>query len=242
MIDELSNPAAFMRLSAWAMPLSAALAAILFGIGLPWALVWSPADYLQGETARIMYIHVPAAWWALMIYAAMGVASFIHLVFRHQLADLAARAGAPIGATFAVLCLITGSIWGRPTWGTWWEWDGRLTSMLILFIIYLGYLALRAAIEDETKGAKLAAILCLVGLINLPIIHFSVEWWSTLHQGSSVIRSGGSSMDPSMLGPLLVMAFAYLALAIALTFAGMRAEIFRRRVLVAQMRRARSAA
>jgi heme exporter protein C len=224
------------------MPLSAAIAAILFGIGLPWALFWSPADYLQGETARIMYIHVPAAMWALTIYAAMGAASFIHLVFRHQLADLAARAGAPIGATFAAICLITGSIWGRPTWGTWWEWDGRLTSMLILFIIYLGYLALRAAIDDETKGAKLAAILCLVGLINLPIIHFSVQWWSTLHQGSSLIRSGGSSIDPSMRAPLIIMIFAFLAFAVSLTLAGMRADVFRRRVLAAQRRRARSAA
>lgn len=242
MFDAFSTPAGFMKWSVWAMPLSAAIAAILFGIGLPWALLWSPADYLQGDTARILYIHVPAAWWALMIYAAMGAASFLHLVFRHQLADLAARAGAPVGAAFAALCLITGSIWGRPTWGTWWEWDGRLTSMLILFIIYLGYIALRGAIEDEAKGARLAAILCMVGLINLPIIHFSVQWWSTLHQGSSVIRSGGSSLHPSMLGPLLTMAFAYLALAISLTLAGMRADVFRQRVIAAQMRRARGAA
>lgn len=242
MLDVLANPAGFMKLSAWAMPLSAALAALLFAIGLPWALIYSPADYLQGETARIMYLHVPTAWWALAIYAAMAIASFLHVVFRHALADVAARAAAPVGATFAGICLVTGSIWGRPTWGTWWEWDGRLTSMLILFIIYLGYIALRAAIEDETKAGKLGGILCMVGLINLPIIHFSVEWWSTLHQGSSVIRSGGSSMHPSMLRPLLVMAFAYLSLAIALTLAGMRADLFRRRVLAAQARRARSAA
>ncbi len=241
MIAFLANPQRFMALSAWATPVLGALAVALFAIGLPWALVVAPADYLQGDSARIMFIHVPASWWALMIYGLMGVASLVGLVWRHALADVAARAAAPIGATFAGLSLITGSIWGAPTWGTWWEWDGRLTSMLVLFIIYLGYLALWAAIEDETKAARLAAILCLAGLVNLPIVHFSVNWWSTLHQPASVFRAGGSAVDPSMLWPLMIMAFAYLALFGALLFAGMRTAILRRRVEASIARRARSA-
>ncbi|MES1157299.1 MAG: heme ABC transporter permease [Alphaproteobacteria bacterium] len=241
MFDALANPQRFMAFSAWATLALGLLAAVLFAVGIPWALVYSPADYLQGESARIMYVHVPAAWWALMIYGFMGVASLIGLVWRHALADVAARAAAPIGATFAGLCLITGSIWGAPTWGTWWEWDGRLTSMLVLFITYLGYLALWAAVEDEAKAARLAAILCLVGVINLPIVHFSVTWWSTLHQPASVFRPGGSSIDPSMLAPLLTMAGAYAALFGALLLANMRAAIYRRRTEAAMARRARSA-
>lgn len=241
MIQAFANPQRFMALSAWAMPLLAVLAAVLFGIGLPWGLFVAPPDYLQGESARIMFVHVPAAWWGMGAFVFMGVASFVSLVWRHTLADLAARAAAPIGATYTALCLISGSLWGAPTWGTWWEWDGRLTSMLILLVIYLGYLALWAAVEDEGKAARLAAILCLVGLINLPIIHFSVDWWSTLHQPSSVIRSGGASIHSSMLTPLLVMAGAYAALFGALVMAGMRTAIYRRRVEAAAARRARSA-
>jgi heme exporter protein C len=236
MFSYLANPARFMKFSAWAAPAFGVLAAALFAIGLPWALKFSPPDYQQGETVRIMYVHVPAAWWSLGIYAFMGVASLVGLVWRHALADVAARAAAPIGATFAGLCLITGSLWGAPTWGTWWEWDGRLTSMLVLFIIYLGYLALWSAIEDEERAARLAAILCLVGLVNLPIVHFSVAWWSTLHQPASVFRRGGSAVDASMLGPLFTMAGAYAALFAALLFANMRAAIHRRRVEAARLR------
>src|SRR5512145_2793697 len=165
MIQALANPARFLAFSSWATPLAASLALALFALGLPWGLLFAPADYQQGETVRIMFVHVPAAWWSLGIYAFMGAASFVSLVWRHALADVAARAAAPIGATFAAVCLITGSLWGAPTWGTWWEWDGRLTSMLALFIIYLGYIALWSAIEDEEKAARLAAILCLVGLV-----------------------------------------------------------------------------
>src|SRR5262249_48184734 len=154
----------------------------------------------------IMYIHVPAAIWSMGIYGFMGAASFVALVWRHVLADIAARAAAPVGAVFAGVCLVTGSLWGAPTWGPFWGWDGRMTSMLVLFIIYLGYLALWAAIEDEEKAARMAAILCLVGLINLPIVHFSVQWWSTLHQGESIFRPGGPSIDASMLWPLGLMA------------------------------------
>jgi len=237
MLSAFANPARFMALSAWAAPMFAALAAILFAVGAPWGLIYSPADYQQGETVRIMYVHVPAAWWSLGVYAMMGAASFVYLVWRHALADVAARAAAPIGATFAGLCLVTGSLWGRPTWGTWWEWDGRLTSMLVLFVIYLGYIALRSAIEDEERAARLAAILCLAGLLNLPVVHFSVDWWSTLHQQASILREGGSSIHPSMLGPLFTMAGAYLALFAALVLANMRAAINRRRVESARLRR-----
>ncbi len=238
MLNYLSNPQRFMGFSAWAAPLFAVLAALLFGIGLPWALVFSPPDYQMGDTVRIMYLHVPAASLSLGVYAFMGIASFVSLVWRHALADVAARAAAPIGATFAAICLITGSFWGAPTWGTWWEWDGRLTSMLVLFIIYLGYIALWNAIEEEDRAARLAAILCLVGVINLPIVKFSVDWWSTLHQPASIMRSGGTSIDDSMIGPLATMAGAYFALSATLTIYGMRAAIFRRRVEAAELRNA----
>jgi heme exporter protein C len=229
-----------MALSSWAMPLAALLAAALFAIGAPWALLFAPADYQQGESVRIMYVHVPAAWWALGIYVAMGVASLMSLVWRHLLADVAARAMAPVGAAYCALCLITGSLWGEPTWGTWWVWDARLTSMLVLFLTYLGYLALWASIDDEARAARLAAILCLAGLINIPIVRFSVEWWSTLHQGPSLLRKGGSAIDPSMLQPLLIMAAAYAAGAAAIVMAFMRAEIYRRRAFGAAARRAQT--
>jgi heme exporter protein C len=236
MLSYLSNPARFMAFSAVAAPLFLTAAAALFAIGTPWGLFYSPPDYQQGETVRIMYVHVPAAWWSLGVYAFMGAASFVSLVWRHALADVAARAAAPIGAVFAALCLVTGSLWGAPTWGTWWEWDGRMTSMLVLFITYLGYLALWASIEDEEKAARLAAILCLAGLINLPIVKFSVDWWSTLHQPASILRSGGSAIHPSMMGPLFTMAGAYLALFAALTLYNMRAAVQRRRVQSARLR------
>lgn len=229
MLAFFANPARFMALSAWAAPLCAVIAAVLFAVGLPWALVYSPADYQQGETVRIMYVHVPAAWWSMGIYAFMSIASLMGLVWRHALADVAARAAAPIGATFAALCLATGSLWGATTWGTWWEWDGRMTSMLVLFVTYLGYIALWSAVEDEEKAARLAAILCLVGAINLPIVHFSVDWWSTLHQPASIIRSGGSAIHPEMMGPLFTMAFAYLFLFAAAVMTNMRAAVHRRR-------------
>lgn len=229
-----------MQFSAWLTPALAVAACALFGIGLPWALIMSPQDYQMGETVRIMYVHVPAAWWALGLYAAMGVASFVSLVWRHALADVAARAMAPVGAVMAAVCLITGSIWGHPTWGTWWEWDARLTSMLVLFLTYLGYLALWASIDDEVRAGKLAAVLCLVGLINLPIVRFSVDWWYTLHQPASVLRMGGSAIDPTMLNPLLVMAAAFAAAAGALSLLGMRTHIHRRQAEAAEQRIART--
>jgi heme exporter protein C len=236
MLSTFANPARFMGLSAWAAPLCAVLALVLFAVGLPWALVLSPADYQQGETVRIMYVHVPAAWWSMAIYGMIGAASFVSLVWRHALADVAARAAAPIGATFAGICLISGSLWGAPTWGTWWEWDGRMTSMLVMFVIYLGYMALWSAIDDEEKAGRLAAILALAGLINLPIIHFSVDWWSTLHQPASIFRAEGPSIHGSMLIPLFTMMGAFLFLFAALLLMNMRASIYRRRVEAARLR------
>lgn len=236
MLTYLSNPARFMGFSAWAAPLFLVVGFILFAIGLPWALAFSPADYQQGETVRIMYVHVPSATGSMAIYAFMGAASFVSLVWRHALAEVAARAAAPIGAVFAGLCLATGSLWGAPTWGTWWEWDGRMTSMLVLFLTYLGYLALWGAIEDEEKAARLAAILCLAGLINLPIVKFSVDWWSTLHQPASLIRADGPSIHASMLGPLAAMAGAFFTLFVGLTLTNMRAAIHRRRVEAARFK------
>ncbi|MBL8538553.1 MAG: heme ABC transporter permease [Hyphomonadaceae bacterium] len=236
MLSYFANPARFMTLSAWASPIFLGIAFVLFAVGTPWALWLSPADYQQGETVRIMYIHVPAAWWSLGIYALMGAASLVSLVWRHALADVAARSAAPIGATFAAICLVTGSLWGAPTWGTWWEWDGRLTSMLVLFIIYLGYIALWNAVDDEDRAARLAAILCLVGLINLPIIKFSVDWWSTLHQPASILRMGGSAIDESMMGPLFTMAGAFFSLFAGLLMVNMRAAIHRRRVESSRIR------
>jgi heme exporter protein C len=237
-----ANPERFMRLSAWAMPIAGVVAAALFAIGGPWALLFSPEDVRQGLSARIIHIHVPAAWWAVGIYVFMGVASFTGLVWRHSLADVAAKCAAPIGAAFAALCLVTGSFWGAPTWGTWWEWDARLTSMLVLFLTYVGYLALWSAIEDEQRAARLAAILCLAGLINIPIVRFSVDWWNSLHQPASLLREGGAAIHPSILAPLLIMAAAFFALFVAVLLAGMRAEVYRRRALAAEARRARAAA
>ncbi len=237
MISAFANPARFMALSAWLMPALAAFAILLFAVGLPWGLAYAPADYQHGETVRIMYVHVPAAWWSLFAYAALAGASLVYLVWRHVLADVAARAIAPIGAGYAALCLITGSLWGAPAWGTFWEWgDARLVSMLVLFLTLLGYMALRAAIDDEDRAALMGAILALAGALNLPVVHWSVDYLQTLHQPAS----SGDAIYPSLRAPLWTMAAAYGLAFGALTLAGMRAEIYRRRAAAAAARRARS--
>jgi len=225
-----ANPERFDRLAAAMLPWTWALAIALFAIGLPWALVFSPADYQQSETVRIMYVHVPAAWLAMAAYAGLGVSSFVYFIWRHNLADLAARALAPAGAVFAFLCLATGALWGRPMWGAWWVWDARLTSMLVLFLLYLGYMALRASIEDEKLSARAGAILAMAGLINLPIIKFSVDWWNTLHQPASVIRFDGPTIHASKLWPLTVMALAFTVLLTAIVLTTMRTMIVERRL------------
>lgn len=229
MIAALANPHRFMAVSRWAAPALGAAAAALIGVGLALGLA-APPDYQQGDTVRIMFVHVPAAWVAMMAYACLGAASFFSLIFRHALADAAARAAAPLGAAFTLLALVTGSLWGRPMWGTWWAWgDSRLVSVLVLFLLFLGYMALRASIDDEAKAARAAEILALVGLINLPIIKFSVDWWNTLHQGESIFRAGGPTLAPVYLIPLAVTGAGYSAAFGALWLARTRGEVLRRR-------------
>lgn len=234
----LANPARFLRLMAAIRPYAAVLAVLGLAIGLGWGLLFSPPDYQQGETVRIMYLHVPAAWMAMFIYAAMAVASAAALVWRHPVAELAAKASAPIGAAFTLICLVTGSLWGKPMWGTYWVWDARLTSVLVLFLMYLGLIALWRALEDPTRAARASAVLILVGAINLPIIKFSVDWWNTLHQPASVVRFDGPTIHPSILWPLLVMASAFTFLFLALHLMAMSNEILRRRLRTLQMRAA----
>ena len=212
-------------------------AGVLLAVGF-WLSFSAPADYQQGDTVRIMFVHVPAASIGLMAYAALGVSSFFALVFRHPLAEAAARAAALPGAAYTALALVTGSLWGQPMWGTWWVWDARLTSVLVLFLFYLGYMALRASIDDEARAARAAAVLGLVGLINLPIVKFSVDWWNTLHQPASLLRAGGSSLAPPYLQALLVMMAAYGVLFLALWLTAIRTEVRRRRVQSMRARRA----
>ncbi|HKB23025.1 MAG TPA: heme ABC transporter permease [Methyloceanibacter sp.] len=226
----LANPTRFLSLVDRMMPWLTALTLILLGIGLYLAFFVAPPDYQQGETVKIIFIHVPAAWLAMFGYMLIAVAALGTLIWRHPLADVAAKTAAPIGATFTFIALVTGSLWGKPMWGTYWVWDARLTSVLVLFLLYLGLLALWQAIEEPGRAGRAAAILALVGAVNIPIIHYSVVWWNTLHQPASVFRVGGPTIDPSLLAPLLVMALAFTLLFILLHLISMRAEILRRRV------------
>ena len=228
MIAALTNPARFMAFSRWAAPSLGVIAAALGAVGL-WLDFGAPPDYQQGYTVHIMFIHVPASWMSLFVYACLAGASLMGLIFRTALADAAARAAAPLGAGFTLLALATGSLWGRPMWGTWWVWDARLTSVLVLFLFYLGYMALQAAIDDETRAARACAILALVGAVNLPIVHFSVTWWNTLHQGSSVFRKDGPTMPAAYLAPLLLLGLCYMAAFGSLWLVRIRAEVWRRR-------------
>jgi heme exporter protein C len=237
---DLANPTRFLALSRRILPwlAVATVAAFAIGIGL---IIGAPDDYQQGATAKIMFIHVPAAWLAMGCWTVMSIAALGTLVWRHPLADVAAWAAAPLGAAFTAMCLITGMLWGRPMWGTYWVWDGRLTSVLVLFLMYLGVLALWRTVEDPARAARAAAVLTLVGAINLPIIKYSVDWWSTLHQPASVLRLGGPTIHPSLLTPLLVMGLAFLLLFLTLHLAAMRNEIMRRRVRTMLMLQAEAA-
>ncbi|CAK0744154.1 cytochrome c maturation protein C [Gammaproteobacteria bacterium] len=183
--------------------------AILFAIGFSWSLLIAPPDYQQGESVRIMYIHVPSAWMSMFVYLMMAGTAAIGLIWKVKIADALAASSAPLGAWFTFLALTTGSLWGKPMWGTWWVWDARLTSELILFFLYLGFIALQSAIPDRQTAARSSAILALVGIVNIPIIHFSVEWWNTLHQPSSIIRMGKPAIAPQMLWPLFIMLLAF---------------------------------
>jgi heme exporter protein C len=225
----LANPARFMAVSRVLAPALGALAAVLIGVGV-WLGLQVPPDYQQGETVKIMFVHVPAAITGMAAYGALGAASFFGLVFRHSLADAAARAVAPIGAAFTFLGLVTGSLWGRPEWGAWWVWDARLTSFLILFLLYLAYMAVASAFDDEQKGARMAAILGLSGVVMLPIIYFSVDWWNSLHQGSTIL-GGGGKLAPAYRAPFWTMWGGYFSLFGALWLVRVRAEVWRRMAL-----------
>jgi heme exporter protein C len=226
---DLANPTRFIVLTQRLLPFLAAATALAFAAGL--YLAWfAPDDYQQGATVKIMFIHVPNAWLAMAVWAVMSIAAIGTLVWRHPLADVAAKAAAPLGAAFTFLALVTGSLWGRPMWGTYWVWDARLTSVLVLFLMYLGIIALWRTVDDPSRAGRAAAILTLVGAINLPVIKFSVDWWNTLHQPASVVRVGGSTIDSSILTPLMMMALAFLLLFLTLHLAAMRNEILRRRV------------
>ena len=233
--QRLANPTRFMALSGALLPWLAAAAAVVLAIAGYLAFFAAPPDYQQGETVRIMFVHVPSAWLGMGAYLLIAISSFGLLVFRHPLADVSAKAAAPIGAAFTFLALVTGSLWGKPTWGTYWVWDARLTSVLILFVMYPGLIALRHSVEDEAEAAKLAAVLGLVGVAILPVIKFSVEWWNTLHQPASVIRSGGASIHSSILVPLLVSALGFTLLFVAMHMKAMRNEILRRRLKSLQL-------
>ncbi len=240
-IIDLANPTRFLSFTTKVLPWLAAATALLLALGL-YQSAMAPDDYQQGATVKIMFIHVPNAWLSMFVWGVMSLAALGTLVWRHPLADVAAKAAAPLGAAFTFLALVTGSLWGRPMWGTYWEWDARLTSVLILFLMYLGIMALWRAVEDPSRAARAAAILTLVGAINIPIIKFSVDWWNTLHQGASVIRVGGPTMDKAFLIPLLVMALAFSLLFLTLHLAAMRNEIMRRRVRTLQMMQATKSA
>lgn len=231
-MHRFANPAKFNRLADRILPWAMGLAVTAFVSGIYYALFNSPADYQQGESVRMMYVHVPAAWASMSIYGFIAVASFVALVWRHPLALMAGKAAAPIGATFTALALVTGSLWGKPMWGTYWEWDGRMTSVLVMFFLYLGYIALWEAMEDDEKAGRAASILALVGVVNLPIIKFSVEWWNTLHQSASVMRTDGPSMPAEMLTPLLIMGVAYQLYFTVLVLWRMKLEINKRKIQV----------
>ncbi len=220
-----ANPTRFLKLADNIQPWAVGATIGFFLAGLYYSLLSSPSDYQQGETVRIMYIHVPAAWMAMFCYTAMAMAAAVELIWKHPVASLAASATAPIGACFTFLALFTGSLWGKPMWGTWWVWDARLTSVLILFFLYLGYMALSNAFDDNARGGKASNILALVGFVNIPIIKFSVDWWNTLHQPASVIKMDGPAIHSSMLIPLILMALAFKAFYIWVLLMRIRGKI-----------------
>jgi heme exporter protein C len=229
-MQQFANPGRFLRLAAQLQPWFAAATVLLIAPGLYLGLAASPADYQQGESVRIMYIHVPSAWMGMFAYSVMAISSAVALVWKHPVADLSAKASAPLGAAFTFLCLVSGALWGKPMWGTWWVWDARLTSMLILLFLYLGYMALVDAFDDPTRGARAAAILAVVGWINVPIIKFSVDWWNTLHQPASVSRAGMPAIDKAMLIPLLMMAVGFTTFFVTLLLMRIRSEILASRI------------
>jgi heme exporter protein C len=237
---DLANPSRFLSFAERALPWLAGLSALVLAAGL-YLAAFAPDDYQQGATVKIMFLHVPTAWLSMFGWIVMSASALGTLVWRHPLADVSAKAAAPIGAAFTLLCLITGSLWGRPMWGTYWVWDARLTSVFILFLMYLGVIALWRTIEEPARAARVVAILTLVGAINIPIIKYSVDFWNTLHQPASVVRMDGPAIHSSILIPLLVMAAAFTLLFLTLHVAAMRNEILRRRVRSLQLMQAQAA-
>src|SRR6202158_2672368 len=240
-IADLANPSLFLKFANRTIPWLGGLTVLVFAYGIDQAML-APDDYQQGATVKISFLHVPSAWLGMMGWGLMSLAALGTLVWRHPLADVAAKAAAPIGAAFTLICLLTGSLWGRPMWGTYWVWDARLTSVLVLFLLYLGVIALWHTIDDPTLAARTVAVFTLVGAINIPIIKFSVEWWNTLHQGPSVFRLGGSAIDPSIFLPLMNMLAAFTLLFLTLHLAAMRNEILRRRLRTMLLMKADAAA
>ncbi len=230
MIFKLANPKKFLKISESLLPYFSVSFFILLFYGLYLSFFGSPPDYLQGETVRIMYIHVPCAWFSLMIYSSIAICAFFSLVFKHTLADITIRALAPLGACFTIATLVTGSIWGKPTWGTWWVWDARLTSELVLLFLYIGIITLSQAFENKSKGDRYAAMLSLLGIINLPIIKWSVDWWNTLHQPASISKFSSPSIDTGMLVPLFVMTFSLLFLTLTISIIRIKSEILQRKI------------
>jgi heme exporter protein C len=228
---QYASPKVFYDFAGRLIPWLAAVTAVLFAVGVYHGLFVAPPDYQQGESVRIMFVHVPAAWMSMFIYVIMATAGAIGLIWNMRLADMAATAAAPIGASFTFLALVTGSLWGKPMWGTWWAWDARLTSELILLFLYLGFMALQAAIDDPRRASRAGALLLLVGVVNIPVIHFSVQWWNTLHQPASISainKLGAPAIHPSLLVPLLVMALAFTLFFVVVHLIRLRAEILHR--------------
>lgn len=230
MWSRFSNPAKFEELARIGGPIAFWIFAACAAFGIVTGLFYAPAEQYQGESARIMYVHVPAAWMAMAAYSFIALMSLVAFVWRHNLADMAARSAAAPGAVFTALALFTGAVWGKPTWGAYWVWDARLTSMLLLFFVYLGYMTVWQAVPEQARAARFARILALVGFINIPIIKFSVEWWNSLHQPASIIRADGPTIHSSMLWPLFAMIIAYTALFTWLVFLGVRAEMAQQRM------------
>jgi heme exporter protein C len=241
-LHRFANPGRFLRLTGKILPWLSFGAFFLLALGLGWGLFVAPADWQQGDAVRIMFIHVPAAQLAMGGYLALALCSLLSIVWRHPLADLAASEISPVGAAFTGLCLATGSIWGRPMWGTWWTWDARLTSVLILFFLYLGHVALTRAFDDPERGYRAGAILSLVGVVNVPIIKFSVDWWNTLHQPASISLTGAPSLHVSLLVPLVVASLGYACAFAAIVIARTRAAVMERRVRALLLTHAKEAA
>ncbi|MGY9000253.1 MAG: heme ABC transporter permease [Rhodospirillales bacterium] len=238
MFNYFANPTRYLRLASKLQPMAVLVTLLTTGLGLYYALFQSPPDYQQGETVRMMYVHVPAAWMAMFCYVTLACSSAAALIWRHLVANIIAKSTAPIGACFTFLALTTGSLWGKPMWGSWWVWDARLTSVLILFFLYLGYMVLYNAFDDTSRGARAAAILSIVGVINIPIIKFSVDWWNTLHQPASIVKMGGPVVHPSMLTPLILMSAGYTALYFWILFIRTRAELNTHKIHALHIRQA----